>query len=83
MPFGGVKQSGAGLPENSESGLEAFVNRKAVYLRGGRRTLGPPGRRGALKPPLYVNPRRPPYGLVMLTVVPLLSPSGSWLSADL
>ncbi len=25
MPFGGVKQSGAGLPENSESGLEAFV----------------------------------------------------------
>jgi len=33
MPFGGVKQSGAGLPENSESGLEAFVNRKAVYLR--------------------------------------------------
>src|SRR5436190_3544461 len=33
MPFGGVKESGAGLPENSESGLEAFVNRKAVYLR--------------------------------------------------
>jgi acyl-CoA reductase-like NAD-dependent aldehyde dehydrogenase len=34
MPFGGMKQSGAGLPENSESGLEAFVDRKAVYLRG-------------------------------------------------
>jgi acyl-CoA reductase-like NAD-dependent aldehyde dehydrogenase len=34
MPFGGVKQSGAGLPENSECGLEAFVERKAVYLRG-------------------------------------------------
>jgi aldehyde dehydrogenase (NAD+) len=34
MPFGGFKQSGAGLPENSESGLEAFVDRKAVYLRG-------------------------------------------------
>jgi len=33
MPFGGVKQSGAGLPENSESGLEAFVDRKAVYVR--------------------------------------------------
>ena len=33
MPFGGVKQSGAGLPENSESGLEFFVDRKAVYLR--------------------------------------------------
>jgi aldehyde dehydrogenase (NAD+) len=34
MPFGGVKQSGCGLPENSESGLEFFVDRKAVYLRG-------------------------------------------------
>src|SRR5204863_7349728 len=34
MPFGGIKQSGAGLPENSESGLEAFVDRKAAYLRG-------------------------------------------------
>jgi aldehyde dehydrogenase (NAD+) len=33
MPFGGVKQSGAGLPENSRSGLEFFVDRKAVYLR--------------------------------------------------
>ena len=34
MPFGGVKQSGAGLPENSQSGLEFFVDRKAVYVRG-------------------------------------------------
>ena len=34
MPFGGFKQSGAGLPENSQSGLEFFVDRKAVYLRG-------------------------------------------------
>ncbi len=33
MPFGGVKLSGAGLPENSETGLEFFVDRKAVYLR--------------------------------------------------
>ena len=33
MPFGGLKQSGAGLPENSRSGLEFFVDRKAVYLR--------------------------------------------------
>jgi aldehyde dehydrogenase (NAD+) len=33
LPFGGVKQSGAGLPENSESGLEFFVDRKAVYLK--------------------------------------------------
>jgi aldehyde dehydrogenase (NAD+) len=34
MPFGGVKQSGCGVPENSETGLEFFVDRKAVYLRG-------------------------------------------------
>ena len=34
MPFGGFKQSGAGLPENSASGLEFFVDRKAVYMRG-------------------------------------------------
>jgi aldehyde dehydrogenase (NAD+) len=33
MPLAGVKQSGAGLPENSETGLEFFVGRKAVYLR--------------------------------------------------
>jgi len=33
MPFGGTKQSGAGLPENSRTGLEFFVDRKAVYLR--------------------------------------------------
>ncbi len=33
MPFGGVKQSGAGLPENSQTGLEFFVDQKAVYLR--------------------------------------------------
>jgi aldehyde dehydrogenase (NAD+) len=33
LPFGGVKLSGAGLPENSQSGLEFYVDRKAVYLR--------------------------------------------------
>ena len=33
LPFGGVKQSGAGLPENSETGLEFFVDRKAIYER--------------------------------------------------
>ena len=33
MPFGGFKQSGAGLPENSQSGLEFFVDRKAVYIK--------------------------------------------------
>jgi alpha-ketoglutaric semialdehyde dehydrogenase len=34
MPFGGVKQSGAGLPENGRTGLEFFVDQKAVYVRG-------------------------------------------------
>ncbi|MBN1554780.1 MAG: aldehyde dehydrogenase [Phycisphaerae bacterium] len=34
MPFGGWKESGFGLPENSRSGLEFFVNRKAVYWKG-------------------------------------------------
>jgi aldehyde dehydrogenase (NAD+) len=33
MPFGGIKQSGAGFPENSRTGLEFFVNQKAVYVR--------------------------------------------------
>ncbi len=33
MPFGGVKQSGAGLPENARTGLEFFVDQKAVYIR--------------------------------------------------
>ena len=33
MPFGGVKQSGAGSPENGRSGLEFFADQKAVYLR--------------------------------------------------
>jgi acyl-CoA reductase-like NAD-dependent aldehyde dehydrogenase len=33
MPFGGVKQSGAGLPENSRTGLEFFIDQKAVYVR--------------------------------------------------
>ena len=34
QPFGGVKQSGCGLPENGQRGLEFFVDRKAVYLKG-------------------------------------------------
>jgi aldehyde dehydrogenase (NAD+) len=34
MPFGGWKESGFGLPENSRSGLEFFVDRKAVYCKG-------------------------------------------------
>ncbi|HXW15545.1 MAG TPA: aldehyde dehydrogenase family protein [Terriglobia bacterium] len=35
LPFGGWKESGFGLPENSKSGLEFFVNRKAVYIKQG------------------------------------------------
>jgi alpha-ketoglutaric semialdehyde dehydrogenase len=34
LPFGGWKDSGAGLPENDVSGMEFFVNRKAVYMSG-------------------------------------------------
>lgn len=33
LPFGGWKDSGAGLPENSTTGLEFFVERKAVYMK--------------------------------------------------
>ena len=33
LPFGGWKQSGAGLPENGRSGLEFFVDLKAVYWK--------------------------------------------------
>ncbi len=35
LPFGGWKASGSGLSENDVSGLEFFVNRKAVYVSGG------------------------------------------------
>ena len=34
LPFGGWKESGFGPPENSRTGLEFFVERKAVYLKG-------------------------------------------------
>jgi len=34
LPFGGWKDSGFGPPENGRSGLEFFVERKAVYVRG-------------------------------------------------
>lgn len=33
LPFGGWKDSGFGLPENSQTGLEFFVDRKAVYIK--------------------------------------------------
>ncbi len=36
LPFGGWKESGFGLPENDSTGLEFFVNRKAVYVAGGK-----------------------------------------------
>ena len=36
LPFGGWKESGFGLPENDSTGLEFFVNRKAVYMTGGK-----------------------------------------------
>lgn len=33
LPFGGWKESGFGPPENGRTGLEFFVERKAVYLK--------------------------------------------------
>jgi aldehyde dehydrogenase (NAD+) len=33
LPFGGWKDSGFGLPENSTTGLEFFVDRKSVYAK--------------------------------------------------
>ena len=34
LPFGGWKDSGFGPPENAQSGLEFFVEQKAVYMKG-------------------------------------------------
>jgi aldehyde dehydrogenase (NAD+) len=34
LPFGGWKESGFGPPENGRTGLEFFVERKAVYVKG-------------------------------------------------
>jgi alpha-ketoglutaric semialdehyde dehydrogenase len=33
LPFGGWKESGYGLPENSRTGLEFFVDYKSVYIK--------------------------------------------------
>jgi aldehyde dehydrogenase (NAD+) len=33
LPFGGWKELGFGLPENSRTGLEFFVDQKAVYIK--------------------------------------------------
>jgi aldehyde dehydrogenase (NAD+) len=34
LPFGGWKDSGFGPPENGRTGLEFFVERKAIYVKG-------------------------------------------------
>ena len=33
LPFGGIKASGAGLPEAGSTGLEFFSRHKAVYIK--------------------------------------------------
>lgn len=33
LPFGGWKESGFGIPENDRTGLEFFLDRKAVYVK--------------------------------------------------
>ncbi len=40
LPFGGWKDSGFGPPENGRSGLEFFVERKAVYMKAGLSAQG-------------------------------------------
>jgi aldehyde dehydrogenase (NAD+) len=35
LPFGGWKDSGVGLPENGRTGLEFFVEQKAIYIKRG------------------------------------------------
>ena len=34
LEFGGIKDSGRGLPEAGETGAEFFTDHKAVYIRG-------------------------------------------------
>jgi len=33
LPFGGIKESGIGLPEAGMTGIEFFSNRKCVYIK--------------------------------------------------
>ncbi len=35
LPFGGIKQSGAGIPEAGHTGLEFFTDLKSVYVKPG------------------------------------------------
>ncbi len=33
LPFGGIKESGIGIPEAGNMGLEFFTNRKSIYIK--------------------------------------------------
>ena len=33
LSFGGIKESGVGLPEAGRTGIEFFINHKSVYLK--------------------------------------------------
>ena len=33
LPFGGIKESGAGLPEGGKTGIEFFIRYKSVYIK--------------------------------------------------
>lgn len=33
LPFGGIRESGIGIPEAGSTGIEFFTNRKSVYIK--------------------------------------------------
>jgi alpha-ketoglutaric semialdehyde dehydrogenase len=33
LPFGGIKESGVGLPEAGKTGIEFFIKYKTVYMK--------------------------------------------------